>query len=92
MPLPVFTVAANPVRWAEYLPFVQASGHRLPPHVVRRGSGWQCTRWGQAAPLDEREPACHLSQRDAAAWCAWPATLQAARRPAATTLSGCGCG
>ncbi|MCA0176235.1 MAG: SUMF1/EgtB/PvdO family nonheme iron enzyme [Proteobacteria bacterium] len=70
-PVAAFTLDAHAVRWAEYLPFVVATGHPLPPHLRRAGAGWQVQRWGLWQPLDETEAACHLNQADALAWCHW---------------------
>lgn len=70
-PVAAFEIDAHAVRWAEYLPFVVATGHPQPPHLRRAGTAWQVQRWGAWQPLDEAEAACHLSQPDALAWCRW---------------------
>jgi ergothioneine biosynthesis protein EgtB len=42
-----------------------------PRYLRRLGSHWQRWRHGHWAELDRREPACHLTQHEAQAWCAW---------------------
>ncbi len=69
--LSAYAIDNQVLRWADYLPFVEAGGRDAPRHLRRHGGRWQCCRWGQWQPLDLREPACHLSQHDALAWCAW---------------------
>lgn len=69
--LAAFDIDTAPVSWAHYLPFVQATGHRLPLHVRRTGSQWQSRHWGQWQPLDDTAPAVHISHTDALAWCRW---------------------
>jgi iron(II)-dependent oxidoreductase len=66
-----FRMDAEPVTWARYLPFVQATGHRLPPHVRRHGGAWEHQHFGQWRPLEPESPAVHLSCDDAEAWCRW---------------------
>ena len=71
--LPAFEIDSRVVRWAEYLPFVEATG-RAPPRYLRRaaaGSGWQQQRYGQWIPLEQDLPACHLSAAEAESWCLW---------------------
>ena len=80
-----------PVSWARYLPFVLATGHRLPPHVKRDGDGWLACRFGLWQPLDLHAPAVHLSWDDAQAWCHWAGRrlpTEAQWECAAHTLSG----
>ncbi len=62
---------AGPVSWARYLPFIEATGHRLATHIRRSGGQWQQCRFGQWQPLNMAGPAVHLSWHDAQAWCAW---------------------
>jgi EgtB-related family protein len=69
--LAAFDIDTAPVSWARYLAFVQATGHRLPPHVRRVGGQWQGRHFGHWQPLDETAPAVHLSHTDALAWCRW---------------------
>ena len=88
-----FEIDAQVLRWAEFLPFVEAGGYAdarcwtplgdtwrrssaaQAPRYLRKAagssSGWQLWRGGawQALPLDE--PACHLNQHEALAWCCW---------------------
>ncbi len=65
-------VDALPVSWARYLPFVQATGHALPPHVrYVPGGDWQVQRFGQWQAMDLHSPVVHVSVHDAQAWCQW---------------------
>lgn len=66
-----FDIDAAPLSWARYLPFVQATGHRLPLHVRHEHGEWQQRRFGTWMPLDLADTAVHLSHADALAWCRW---------------------
>lgn len=70
-----FEIDADVVRWAQYLPWVDAGGAPVPRHVRRGTKGWEQQRWGRWQTLDPDAPACHLSAHEARAWCA-----QAGRR------------
>ena len=71
-PLPATQIDAQVLRWAEVLPFVEATG-APPPRYLRHGParGWQQWRHGRWQPLVPEEPACHLSHGEALAWCRW---------------------
>ena len=69
--LAAFEIDAAAVTWARYLPFVQATGHALPPHVRCAHGVWQVQRFGQWRALDLQAPAVHLNAFDAQAWCEW---------------------
>ena len=69
--LDAFEIDATAVTWARYLPFVQATGHALPPHVRLAQGVWQVQRFGQWQALDPQAPAVHLNALDAQAWCEW---------------------
>lgn len=66
-----FDIDTAPVTWAQYLPFVQATGHRLPQHVRCVDGHWQQRHFGTWLPLNPADPAVHLSHGDAQAWCQW---------------------
>ena len=66
-----FRIDAQAVSWRRYLPFVQATGHRLPPHVRCVNGRWQSREFGAWSDLQWDAPAVHLSWHDAKAWCAW---------------------
>ena len=69
--LAAFSIDAQAVTWARYLPFVQATGHTLAPHVRQAQGVWQAQRFGQWQALDLQAPAVHLNAHDAQAWCQW---------------------
>ncbi len=69
--LAAFEIDAAAVSWARYLPFVQATGRPLPPHVRWEHGAWQAQRFGLWQALDLEAPAVHLSAHDAQAWCQW---------------------
>ena len=72
--LPATTIDAQVVRWAEYLPFLDSSAGvnaRAPRYLRRDGSRWQQWRNGRWSALDTTQPACHLTQQEALAWCDW---------------------
>jgi len=85
-----FCIDRRVLRWAEFLPFVEAGGYArarwwtdagrawlastragAPRHLRRAGAGWQQWRHGRWTDLDPALPACHLTQHEALAWCAW---------------------
>lgn len=66
-----FHIDAAPVTWARYLPFIEATGHAVPPHVRQHGGQWQQRHFGRWLPLDPQASAVHLSWHDAQAWCQW---------------------
>ena len=66
-----FHIDAAPVTWARYLPFIEATGHTVPPHVRQQGGQWQQRHFGRWLPLDAQASAVHLSWHDAQAWCQW---------------------
>ena len=69
--LPDSTIDSRVLTWAEYLPFVTATGQASPRYLRRHGGGWQQQHNGQWLALDMDLPACHLRAQDAQAWCAW---------------------
>lgn len=70
--LAAFDIDAAPVSWACYLPFVQATGYALAPHVRQvPGGDWQVQRFGQWQAMDLSSPVVHVNAHDAQAWCQW---------------------
>ena len=47
------------------------TGAAAPRHLRRGRAGWQHWRHGRWLELDPALPACHLTQHEALAWCAW---------------------
>jgi len=70
--LPATQINAQVLRWAEYLPFVEATG-APPPRYLRHNAaqGWQQQRHGRWQALVPEEPACHLRHDEALAYCHW---------------------
>ena len=71
-----FTIALHPVTWAEYLEFVQATGHRLPPYVRPAASSrgvlpFEIRIFGTWQPIQPESCATHISWDDAQAYCRW---------------------
>ncbi|MBX3607676.1 MAG: SUMF1/EgtB/PvdO family nonheme iron enzyme [Piscinibacter sp.] len=72
--LPATRIDRQVLRWAEYLPFVQAGGYGRPHWWSAAGWEWlagnapAASRWDG---LDPAGPACHLSAFEAEAWCRW---------------------
>jgi EgtB-related family protein len=56
--LSAFDIDSRVVTWAEYLPFLAATGRELPPFMCNR-------------ILNPNDAAVHISWFDAKAWCAW---------------------
>ena len=74
--LGALAIDAAPVTWAQYLPFLQATGHTLPPHLRATSDlgVWQVQRWGQWQTLQAQTlqtPVVHVNAFDAQAWCQW---------------------
>lgn len=64
-----FSIDAQAVRWAEYLPSVEAGALPVPRHLRCDGGVWQAWRQGEWQPLDLNLAACHLTRDEAQAWC-----------------------
>jgi EgtB-related family protein len=69
--LAAFEIDAMAVTWSQYLPFLQATGHALPPHVRGAQGDWQVRRFGQWQAMDLNAPVVHVNAADAQAWCEW---------------------
>jgi gamma-glutamyl hercynylcysteine S-oxide synthase len=66
-----FEIDDRPVSWAQYLHFVEATGHPVPGHVRCGGRGWEQRHLGEWRPLQLGDCAVYLGLSDAMAWCAW---------------------
>jgi iron(II)-dependent oxidoreductase len=71
VPLSAFEIDAAVVTWAQYLPFLQDTGHARPPHVRCEQGAWQLQSLGQWRALDWQAPVVHVNALDAQAWCQW---------------------
>ncbi len=69
--LEAFEIDALPVRWAQYLPFIEATARALPRYLRKTSSGYESLHFGDWQPLDSRASAVHLSWYDAQAYCEW---------------------
>jgi EgtB-related family protein len=69
--LSAYEVDLRVVNWAEYLEFVQATGHPAPAVLKREGGHWWIRDFGRWQPVDLAAPAAYLSAADAQAWCRW---------------------
>jgi gamma-glutamyl hercynylcysteine S-oxide synthase len=83
--LQAFEIDAHPVTWAQYLAFIEATGHLLPRHVRRadgltqpmaytmgRASvGYEVQRLGKWQPINPQHAAVHISYADALTYCEW---------------------
>lgn len=69
--LPAFEIDAQPVRWAQYLPFVQATGYPLPRYLRQTGEGYENLCFGKWQALNIQASAVHISWHDAQAYCQW---------------------
>lgn len=72
LPVPACTIDAQVLRWADYLPLLDAEpGRPAPRYLQREGRRWLQWREGRWRALDLSEPACHLRYDEALAWCDW---------------------
>jgi EgtB-related family protein len=69
--LAAFEIDAQVVTWAQYLPFLQATGYALPPHVRCVQGDWQVEVFGQWQAMPMGAPVVHVNAGDAQAWCQW---------------------
>ncbi len=69
--LPAYEIDAQPVRWAQYLAFVSATGHAMPRYLRQTEHGFEAQRFGHWQALNLEEAAVHLSWPDAQAYCLW---------------------
>ena len=66
-----FEISLHPVNWAQYLDFLNSSGHRMPNYIRQTGTDFETELFGCWRPLNLDAPAVHLSWTDAQAYCAW---------------------
>jgi EgtB-related family protein len=66
-----FEISLQPVNWAQYLDFLNSSGHRMPNYIRQTGTDFETELFGLWRPLNKDAPAVHLSWTDAQAYCAW---------------------
>lgn len=74
--LDAYAIDAQPVAWAQYLDFVQATGHALPRYVRCIGADTSAPRYevrhfGMWQSLDMQHGATHVCLADALAYCQW---------------------
>jgi EgtB-related family protein len=71
-----FSIALHPVTWAEYLRFIEATRHRLPPYVrpstdTVGALSYEINTFGTWHPVHSQSCATHISWDDAQAYCRW---------------------
>jgi EgtB-related family protein len=66
-----FEIDSEPVSWARYLPYLEATGAQPPRYLRRQDGEWQCRVFGEWRALDHDAPATHLTWFEADAWCRW---------------------
>lgn len=66
-----FEIDSEPVSWARYLPWLEATGAAPPRYLRRQDGAWQCRVFGVWQPLNLDAPATHLTWFEADAWCRW---------------------
>jgi gamma-glutamyl hercynylcysteine S-oxide synthase len=69
--LAAFQIDTHAVRWGQYLRFVLQTGHPLPRFVRETAGGYEQQEFGQWQVIDLEQPAVHLSQHEALAYCAY---------------------
>ncbi len=69
--LSAFEIDAHPVRWIQYLSFVEATGYAMPRYVRKISQAYEHLLFGHWKPLDLHTSAVHLSWHDAQAYCLW---------------------
>jgi gamma-glutamyl hercynylcysteine S-oxide synthase len=69
--LKAFEIDAHPVRWTQYLEFVEATGRALPRYLREAAAGYESLQFGQWQPLNMQANAVHLGWHDAQAYCLW---------------------
>lgn len=71
-----YSIALQPVTWAQYMDFVEATGHRFPLYVRTTQtdpliSPYEINVFGQWLPMNTADYARHVSWDDAQAYCRW---------------------
>jgi len=66
--IPDTAIDAQVLRWRDYL---ASQPPEAPRYLRRDGASWQVWRHGRWQALDLDEPAVHLTQHEALAWCRW---------------------
>ena len=66
-----FEIDLYPVDWAHYLNFVEVTNYPLPQHIRKTDAGFEAKVFGHWAPLNQHDPAVHLSWTDAQSYCIW---------------------
>jgi gamma-glutamyl hercynylcysteine S-oxide synthase len=71
--LDAFSIDTQPVTWAQYIAFVEATKRPLPRFVRRRlnGGEYEVSVFGRWLTLDAAAPAVHLMWQDAHDYCTW---------------------
>jgi gamma-glutamyl hercynylcysteine S-oxide synthase len=70
VPLADYCIDPCPVTWGQYLGYARQSGCTLPRYVRQAGEGFEQQVFGQWHAVDLNQPAVHISQPEALAYCA----------------------
>jgi gamma-glutamyl hercynylcysteine S-oxide synthase len=71
-----YSIEKAPVTWGQYMPFIEATGHRMPLYVRRSDTlhstlPYEVNRFGQWSAINPDDCATHISWDDAQAYCEW---------------------
>jgi gamma-glutamyl hercynylcysteine S-oxide synthase len=66
-----FEIDAHPVRWSQYLAFLDATGHALPRYVRKAGQHFENLLFGRWQAVNLQASVVHISWHDAQAYCLW---------------------
>ena len=70
--LSAYEIDAQPVTWAQYVLFMEATGRECPRYVRKHAdSAYKSQHFGQWRALELQASAVHLSLHDALAYCQW---------------------
>ena len=66
-----FEISLEPVTWAKYLEFVNATDYHLPNYIRQGHTGFETEIFGCWMPLNMYAPVVHVSWIDAQSYCSW---------------------
>jgi EgtB-related family protein len=66
-----FEISLEPVTWAKYLEFVNATDYHIPNYIRQGHTGFETEIFGCWMPLNMYAPVVHVSWIDAQSYCSW---------------------